>query len=275
MSLKRKNSLLVVLAGTGVALAWWPVVVDPRLGLPGWSPLVIVALVTAFSTLLSGGHWPRFLLACVVGTFSGLCSHPAMWRSSHRFAETYTPIVAIIAVATLAAGLVSLSAGFAVRRFSLSNPRLRRAIWIALSSTLMLPLIVLALTPPLVARRIARNNYRASVRFEALKRAVEEIRSETGNPDRICDGTLLKRHYSGPPFRESEWHFITGSYVIEDDYLFGIRCPDEAGTFTIDAQPVRDSGDRTRRFCTDESGVVGSRLAWSESTYKICLPCAK
>lgn len=280
-----KSNLLVVLTGTGAALAWWPVVVEPRCDFPTWLPLVIVALVTAFSTLLSGGQWPRLFLATTVGTFAGVCSGSAIWRISDDIAAAHVQHVKVyefvvvgvfvIAVATLAAAIVSLSVGIAVRRFSLSNPRLRRAIWISLSCTLMLPPIALALTPRLVARRIERNNHLASVRFEALKRAVEETRSETGDPGRICDGTLLKRHYSGPPFHESEWRFITGSHVIEDDYLFGIRCPDKAGTYTIDAQPMRDSGDRTHRFCTDESGVVGCRLGWSESTYEICLPCAK
>ena len=67
--------------------------------------------------------------------------------------------------------------------------------------------------------------------------AVEETKSATSNPDDICDSALLKRHYSGPPFSESEWHFLAGSSVIEDDYFFGIQCPDEAGRFLIQAQP--------------------------------------
>ena len=269
-----KNSLLVVLVGAGVALAWWPVLFEVGLFPPFWPALVFVALVNAFSTLLSGGQWLRFLLASIVGTLSGLCIGLAIW-SPPRMAADYATDVIIIAFATIAAAIVSSSAGFAVRRFSLSNPRLRRAIWISLSGTLMLPPIALALKPPLVALRIERNNRLASVRFEALKRAVEETRSETGDVGSICDDTLLKRHYSGPPFSESEWRIITGSYVIEDDYLFGIRCPDEAGTFTIDARPILDSGDGTRRFCSDESGVVGCRLEWSESRNNKCLPCAK
>src|ERR1035441_5408932 len=108
-----KNSLLVVLAGAGVAVAWWPMVFDARLGLPVWLPLVIVALVTAFSTLLSGGRWRRFLLASVVGTFSGLCGHFAICVISNRIAAADAPvIIAVIAVAMLAAALFSLSAGF-------------------------------------------------------------------------------------------------------------------------------------------------------------------
>jgi hypothetical protein len=280
----QKSNLLVVLAGAGAALAWWPVVVEPSPDHPGWLPLVIVALVTAFSTLLSGGHWARVFLASAVGTFSGVCGGWAIWRISDQIAAVHVQHakvaefvfvdLLVIAVATLAAAIVSLSAGIAVRRFSLPNPSLRRAIWISLSGTLMLPPIALALTPRLVSLRIERNNHLASIRFEALKRAVEETRSEAGNPDRICDDTLLKRHYSGPPFSESEWRFVTGSHVIEDDYLFGIQCPDEAGRFTIDARPIRDSGHGTRRFCSDESGIVGCRVDWSRP-HGGCLPCAK
>jgi hypothetical protein len=213
-----------------------------------------------------------------------VCGGWAIWRISDQIAAAHVQHVKlsefvfvdglVIAVATLAAAIVSFSVGIAVRRFSLSNPRLRRAIWISLSGTLMLPLIALALTPTLVAQRIARNNRLASVRFEALKRAVEETRAETRDPSRICDSTLLKRHYSGPPFSEGEWRLITGTHVIEDDYLFGIQCPDEAGRFTMDARPMRDSGDGTRRFCTDESGAVGCRVE-SSWPHDICLLCAK
>ena len=280
-----KSSLLVVLTGAGVAVAWWPVVVEPGSDLPVWLPLVIVALVTAFSTLLSGGHWPRFFLASAVGTFSGVCSGWAIWRIPDQIAMAHlqnvkvervaVDYVLVIAVATLAAAIVSLSVGIAVRRFWLTNPRLRRGIWILLSGTLMLPPIALALTPRLVALRIERNNRLASIRFEALKRAVEEIRSETNDPSHICDDTFLKRHYSGPPFDESDWRFmIGGNYVIEDDYLFGMTCPDETGRFTIYARPMGDSGDGVRRFCTDESGVVGCRIDRSQPRGR-CLPCAR
>src|SRR5438045_2479583 len=159
-----KSRLLIVLAGAGVALAWCTAI--NRLGLPGWLPLVAVALVTAFSTVLSGGHWPRFLLASVVGTFSVLCGNLAIRPISHRIVATYerglAGELAPIAAVTLAAATVSISAGFAVRRFSVSNPRLRRAIWVSLFGTLMLPLIALALTPTLVGQRIARNNRIAS-----------------------------------------------------------------------------------------------------------------
>ncbi|MDE3200682.1 MAG: hypothetical protein KGN79_07145, partial [Acidobacteriota bacterium] len=84
-----KSSLLIVLAGAGVALAWWPVVIVPRSDLPFWLPLVVVALMTAFSTLLSGGHWLRFFLASAVGTFSGVCSGLVMWRISNDIAAAH------------------------------------------------------------------------------------------------------------------------------------------------------------------------------------------
>jgi hypothetical protein len=267
-----KSTLLVILTGAGTALAWWPVEINPSLDLPAWLPLLIVALATVFSTLLSSGHWPRFLLASVVGTVSGLCSGWAIWPVSDGIAASYEGIG--VAIATLAAAVVSLSIGFALRRFSWSHPKFRLTIWIFLCCSLMLAPITLALTPPLVTQRMARNDRLATLRFEALKRAVEETRSEAGNPSRICDGTLLKSHYHGPIFSEGDWRFITGNAVKEDHYFFSIHCPDDAGRFTIEARPERDLGDGTRQLCTDKSGVVGCRVEWRRSGIE-CVPCAK
>jgi hypothetical protein len=141
----------------------------PSLYLPGGFPLVIVALLTAFSTILSCGHWPRFMVSSAVGTFVGLWTGWAIWKPIHSIAASY--VLLGIGVATLAALLVSLTVGLAVRKVSLSNERWRVPFWISLACCLAMGPIALALTPSLIARRVSRNERVAAERFQSPKSA--------------------------------------------------------------------------------------------------------
>jgi hypothetical protein len=113
----------------------------------------------------------------------------------------------------------------------------------------------------------------AAERFASLKNAVERTAVEARDPSRLCDGTVLEHHYSGPPFSNENWHRITGNYVKQDGYFFMVYCREKGG-YTIDAGPARERGDGTRRFCTDESGTVGCRTELDPSRHQ-CLPCQK
>jgi hypothetical protein len=126
--------------------------------------------------------------------------------------------------------------------------------------------LLLALTPPLVAHRIALNDHAAAERFESLKIAVQQNASDPKDQVRVCDGSALKRHYSGPRFSEEDWHRITGNYVKQDGYFFMVYCREQGG-YTIDAMPGRNKGDGTRRFCTDESGRIGCGMNFNGSRY--------
>jgi hypothetical protein len=265
--------LLVTLSLAGSALAWWPVAMKPSLYLTGGLPLVIVALLTAFSTILSCGHWPRFMVSSGVGTFVGLWTGWAIWQPTHSIATSY--VLLGISVATLAALLVSLTVGLAVRKVSLPNEGWRVPFWISLACCLATGPIALALTPSLIARRVSRNERVAAERFQSLKSAVEQTKAETGNPRSLCDGSVLKSHYSGPPFSRDDWDLMNGNYVIEDGYFFGIWCQDENGGYTIDARPETAIDDGMREFCTDESGRVGCSLNSRTWPRKICVACAQ
>jgi hypothetical protein len=168
---------------------------------------------------------------------------------------------------------VAFSAGVIMRERSISNKILRHAIWAVFLACVAIGPVTLALTPPLVQRRIAHNEQFASERSMSLKRAVETARAEPDGASKICDGTALERYYAGRPFSDTDWRRITGNYVKQDGYFFMVYCREKGG-YTIDAVPARPVGDGTRQFCTDESGKVGCRREWDGSRNK-CRPCAQ
>lgn len=270
----RRDTLLVLLTVAGSALSWWPLIIEPSLDLPWWLPLAIVPLCAGLSTILSGGLWLRFVVASVVGTFAGLCSGYAIWPPSDPIAASYTLFA--IGAALGAAVLVSLAACLVGAAISVSE-KYKRVLWLLLASGVAYGPIALALTPPLVAHRVARNDRIAAERFSSLKGAVEQTIAESGNLASICNPAALRRHYSGPPFREKTWNYIAGNYVTEDGYAVGIwvYCPSPDG-YMIDAIPARGKADGTRRFCTDESKKVGCGMDWDQSRKRsVCTPCAQ
>jgi len=268
----RRDALLVVLTAIGSALCWLTVAMEPSLEFPWWLPLAIFALCPILSTILSRERWWLFLLASAFGTIAGAISGFTIWPLDPLFWEGGEYVLMALAAAFV---LLALIVGLAVRRTTVSNERLRCVLWVGLACCVAYGPIVLALTPPLVALRVARNDRLAAERFGALKNAVERTRAESGNPGRICDGQSLKRNYSGPPFSERDWKYIAGNYVKEDGYILGISiyCP-EPGNYTIDVRPEREKGDGTRRFCSDESGRAGCGFE-SSNSWSSCIPCTK
>jgi hypothetical protein len=262
---------LVVVIIIGSALCWWPAIMEPSLDFPWWLLLALIALTIVLATALSDGRWLRFVVASTVGTFTGLCSGFALFPSADAIANSYAPFA--IVVATLLSVFVSLVAGLAGRKLSVSNENRRRAVCLALVCCVAFGPVALALTPPLVAHRVARNDRVAAARFESLKNAVERTMAEAGDPGRICDGRALKRHYSGPPFSEEDWRRIAGNAVRQDGYYFMVYCREQGG-YTIHASPWAGKGNGTRQFCTDESGKVGCGVEWNRSRH-VCITCTK
>jgi hypothetical protein len=267
----RSDAFLVFLAVMGSALCWWPVSMEPNLDLPLWVPLACAALCIGLSTTLSRRRWSLFVLASAIGAFGGLCLSYAIWWPSDPIAGPLVPYS--VAAGTIAVLLLSLVAGLAGRKLSPLTEAYRSTIWVALLGLVAFGPVTFALTPPLVGYRIARNDRVAAERFASLKNAVERTAAEAGDPKRICGGSALQRHYAGPPFSDEDWRRITGNYVKQDGYFFMVYCRENGG-YTVDAGPVRDRGDGTRRFCTDESGRLGCGMEWNRSRNK-CLPCMK
>jgi len=210
-------------------------------------------------------------MASAIGTFFGLCAGNLIRGPSDPIARAWVPI--IVAVGTALAGLVATVAGVAGRRVRLSAKVYRRAAWLALAGCVTFGPVALALTSPLVAHRIWVNDQVAALRSESLKNAVQQTASDPKDQMGICDGSALKRHYSGPRFSEDDWRRITGNYVKQDGYVFMVYCREQGG-YTIDAWPSRVKGDGTRRFCTDESGSIGCGMLFNRSRHA-CTPCAR
>lgn len=269
----RRDILLVVVILVGSALCWWPVCMEPSFDWPWWLPLLVVASLTGLSTALSHGRWLRFLVASSVGTIAGLISGVMMWPSEDVIGRGYVAffIIPEIAISVLVSFVVSL----VMRKNSISDGRSRRAFWIALACCFAFGPIAVFLTPPLVARRVARTELVAEARFEALKSAAERTTIEEAGQQSVCDGQSLRRNYSGPPFSDHDWRYIAGNYVKQDGYVFGIWChqTDQDG-YTIDARPERQNEDGTRLFCADESGAVGCGMERNRIR-NVCTPCSK
>lgn len=263
-----RDTLLIVLTAAGSALCWWPAAIEPSIDFPRWILLVLVALITGLSTILSNGRWLRFVVASTVGAIAGLWTSLVLFPPSDGIARSYAPVLS--AVATIAWFVVSLLAGLLGRNLSASTKTVRRSVWLAFVSCVAFGPIALALTPPLVGHRVTTNDRMAAERFESLKNAVEETVAEGGDPARICDGQNLKRHYSGPAFSDQDWKRITGNYVTQDGYVFMVYCRENDG-YKIDAWPARGKADGTRRFCTDKSGKIGCRMEWNH----VCVACTQ
>ncbi len=255
----------------GSALWWWPTIMDPNLELPWWLPFGFVVLGTGLSTSLSRGRWKRFVLASSVGTFAGFCLGLAIWPASDPFAWDFIPLV--VPALTAITVLLSLVIGFALRKVSITNERSRRVAWLLLFTFAAFGPIAVALTPPLVARRISRNDRIAAERFKSLKDAVERTAAEADGAERICDGSSIRQHYSGPPFSAEDWDRIAGNSVKQDGHFFMVHCREEGG-YTIRASPDTFNAYGTHHFCTDESRRVGCTVEWNRSRH-VCLPCTK
>ncbi len=261
-----RDKPLLILIATGSALCWWPGMIEPSIDFPRWILLVIVALITGFSTILSVKHWMLFVVTASAGALAGLCSGCVLFPSSDGIANSYAPLVALLAA--LVTCFVSLVAGLLARRFPVSNENHRRAVWVALVCCVAFGPVVLAVTPPLVAHRVARNDRLAAERFRCLKNAAERTTAEAGDlGSAICDAQALRRHYSGPPFSEEDWRRIGGNAVKQDGYFFMVKCR-ETGGYTIDASPSGGKANGTRRFCSDEC------KEWLRSQH-LCLACTE
>ncbi len=265
------NAFLVLLTGLGTITAWWPLAIQPSLDLPFWVLVACAAGCAGLSILLAPSIWPLLLLISGLGTFFGFWLSLLIWPL--RGPVVGLGIFYIAFGSVIAVVYVAFSAGVIMRERFISNAMLRRALWAAFFACVAFGPMALAFTPPLVQRRIVRNEQLAAHRFLSLKTAVETARARPDGANKICDGAALERHYAGPPFSETDWRRIAGNYVKQDSYFFMVHCRENAGRgYIIDAIPARPVGDGTRRFCTDESGDLGCRMEWVGSGHK-CLPC--
>jgi hypothetical protein len=184
-----RDRLLIAATLTGTALCWWPVIIEPHLDLNLWTPLAIVAVVTALATLLSSRSWWRIAAMSVGGSFVGLLIGCGFLPLTDDIARAYSPFaVAIGTLLTIPVSVCASLVGLVLRRVSAANARVHRIIGVVFICCLAFGPVTLALTPLFVASRVARNDRIAAVRFVSLKRAAEQTMAEADGPKRICDG---------------------------------------------------------------------------------------
>ena len=271
--LVERHRALAFLVAVCAAFCWWPVILEPSLGMPAVVPLIVIASCVGLASTLAPNHWLLFGIASAAATGLGMMVGYRVWPSEDGIAQSYAGIACL--VATLAVAVVSVLAGLAGRAMSRSIGNHRLAATIAFAGCVAFGPAVLAVRPTVIANRVARNDRVAAERFASLKAAVARTSQTPGGSRRICDGQTLKESYSGPPFSEGSWRLIAGNYVIEDGFFYGIQIDCSQPThYLIDARPVRSKADGTRRFCTDESGKVGCGLDWTSSRNE-CTPCAE
>jgi len=150
-----RNTLLTVMVAAGSALCWWPIAIQPNLGLPFWkTPLILIALITGLATALSDdGGWRRLLPASVMGAFAGICCGYRFWWQTDSIDQSYAPLV--IGLGTLASipiSIIAVVAGVALRdsEFATKN---RQLIWGAFLVCFAFAPTVVALTPLLITLR--------------------------------------------------------------------------------------------------------------------------
>jgi hypothetical protein len=262
-----RDRILLLLTLVGSAVCWWPAIIEPSVDFPRWILPALVAFISGASILLSSGRrWLAYVLVTAVGSFAGLLSGVLLWPSSDGIANSYALIVVVIGTATAAGAalICGLATLLAVRRWPLSNGAAQGITWVLLGVCLAFGPTLLALTRPLVNRRVVRNESTAAIRFASLKNSLELTRADRGATDTICDGQSLQKHYAGPPFTEEDWRRICGNYVEEDKYVYAIsgRPP---GNYLLEARPKmpRAYGYGARVFCADMSGEVACDPAWN------------
>src|SRR5581483_11887136 len=180
-----RDGYLLFLTLAGSALCRWPAALEPSIDFPRSSLLVLIAMQTALSVLLSGRHWLRFVMAATVGSIGGMWSSFILFPSTDGIANSYMPIE--IDLETIAVAFVSFLAGLVAQRMSIfSKKNSRRLAWLTLMCCVASGPFAFALTSPWVAHRVAHNDRVAAQRFASLKAAVERTWNG-GDPARVCE----------------------------------------------------------------------------------------
>jgi hypothetical protein len=261
-----RDKVVIALTAVGSAWCWWPVIREPSLEFSRLILLGLIALMALFATLVANRRWLSVVVAATLGSFLGMCAGQAMWPSDDGIANSYAGIV--IVIATLAVLVLALVAGLTGRAFSVTNPIARPVLWIALMGCIAFGPVLMAVTPPLVARRIARNDRLATERLAAMKKAIDSARAEADGARQGCDVHALSHRYSGPTFSESDWLRVLGDNAVkEDGYVFLIKCLGN-GTYKINAIPDRVQGDGTRNLCADDSGKITIGMVYDEQQWR-------
>jgi hypothetical protein len=269
--MRRETVTLVLLTFVGSAVCWLPIIISPHLEIWPWYTFFTTGFSACLAGMLRPDRWGLFIISSSSGTLLGQCVGYAIWPPADGITATYVPIAVI--VTTLLVAVATMLTAFLGSRI----PATAKPLKIAASALLVLPavfwLAALAATPSLAQRRIVRNQHFAEQRLFSLFHAAEATIVTPSTSARLCDGSVLRRNYTGRPFSDNDWTRITGNYVLQDRYMFMVYCQEKEG-FTIHASPKEFGQDGNRSFCTDQSGQLGCGMESSGLGHR-CLPCPK
>jgi hypothetical protein len=150
----QRKTILILMVATGSALCWWPVAIQPNLGLPFWkTPLILIALITGLATALSDEGWRWLMIASVLGGFAGISCGYRFWWPADSIDASYAPFVkGLGTLASIPVSAIAVVAGMALRDSKIVT-RNRRLIWGAFLVCFAFAPTVVALTPLLIALR--------------------------------------------------------------------------------------------------------------------------
>lgn len=264
-----RDRVLVALTAVGSAWCWWPLIREPGLEFSPWIPVGLVALMCAISTALADDRWLRSVGVSTGGSFLGMWAGLTIFPSDDGIRNAYALIPIVIGTAAvLVASLFAAQIGRAVAATGWNR---QGALWVALIGCVGFGPVMLGVTPPLVSRRVARNDQLAAKRLAAMKIAVDPTQAEANGASQSCDVHVLSHRYSGPTFSESDWLRVLGDNAVkEDGYIFLMKCPGN-GTYKIAALPDRIKGDGTHSFCTDDSGKTSMSPVSNEEQWRAAM----
>jgi hypothetical protein len=261
-----RDRVLIALNAVASGWSWWPLIREPFLEFSPWIPVGVVALICALSTALANGRWLRSVVASTGGSCLGMWAGLLIFPSDDPIRNAYALIPMMIG--TAAVFVASLFAAQIGRAISSTGWNRRAVLWATLFGCAAFGPVMMAVTPPLVARRMARNDRVAAERLAGMKKAIESTRAGADGAWQGCDVRALSHRYSGPTFGESDWlRVLGGNAVKEDGYIFIMKCLGN-GTYKINAIPDRIKGDGTRRFCADDSGKITIGMASDEQQWR-------
>jgi hypothetical protein len=270
--MKRETVTLALLTFVGSAICWLPIIIFPRLEISWWYPFSTIALSACLAGMLRPNLWGLFIVSSSLGTFFGEgVGYMFLWPPADGITATYTPFEVLLAT-LLVAVATTLSAFLGSRIPATAKPP-KIAAWALVVLPAVFWLAALAATPSLAQRRIVRNQHFAEQRLFSLFNAAEATMVTPSTSARLCDGSVLRRNYTGRPFSDNDWTRITGNYVLQDRYMFMFYCQ-EKERFTIHAMPKEFWQDGNRYLCIDQSGQLGCGMESSALGHR-CLPCPK
>jgi hypothetical protein len=164
-----RDKVLIALNAVASAWSWWPLIREPFLEFSPWIPVGVVTLICALSTALAHGRWLPSVVASTGGSFLGMWGGLVIFPSYDPIRNAYALIPTMIG--TAAVSVASLFAAQIGRAISSTRWNRRAVLWATLLGCAAFGPVMMAVTPPLVARRMARNDRLAAERLAGMKKS--------------------------------------------------------------------------------------------------------